>query len=138
MVSSLLEQLMRDEGCKLSPYRDSRGKLTIGVGRNLDDVGLRQDEAMILLQNDVARASADVLQHLPWAANLDVARRAVLTAMSFNMGCAGLLKFVHMLAAMQAGNWEEAADAALNSTWASQVGARATRLAEQIRTGNFQ
>lgn len=137
-VSSLVEQLYRDEGCRLTPYRDSVGKLTIGVGRNLDDVGIRPDEAMILLQNDLQRAQADVLRELPWAYNLDLIRRAALTNMAFNMGIAGLLQFKHLLASMQAGKWEDAADAALNSKWAQQVGARASRLAEQIRSGKWQ
>jgi lysozyme len=138
MVTSLVEQIVRDEGCSLKPYRDSVGKLTIGVGRNLDDVGIRQDEAMILLQNDLMRATQDVLRALPWAANLDLIRRAALTNMAFNMGIGKLLGFVHMLENLKCGKYQEAAESALNSHWAQQVGARATRLAEQIKTGTWQ
>jgi lysozyme len=54
-VSSLIEQLRRDEGCVLKPYRDQVGKLTIGVGRNLDDVGISSDEAEYLLANDIVK-----------------------------------------------------------------------------------
>lgn len=43
MISSLQEQLIRDEGVRKFPYKDTVGKTTIGVGRNLDDVGLSQD-----------------------------------------------------------------------------------------------
>src|SRR4051812_27390106 len=37
---ALVNQLIIDEGLKLSPYTDTVGKLTIGVGRNLTDVGI--------------------------------------------------------------------------------------------------
>ena len=36
----LTSALRRDEGCVLNPYRCTAGKLTIGIGRNLDDVGI--------------------------------------------------------------------------------------------------
>ena len=45
---------------RLTPYRDTVGKLTIGVGRNLDDVGITDAEARFLLENDIARTVADL------------------------------------------------------------------------------
>ena len=33
----VMNQLVMDEGLRLKPYRCPAGKLTIGVGRNLDD-----------------------------------------------------------------------------------------------------
>jgi len=54
---------------RLKPYRDSVGKLTIGVGRNLDDVGISAEEADVLLANDIAKAQAELKQALPWTAN---------------------------------------------------------------------
>ena len=51
--------LVKDEGLRLKPYRDTAGKLTIGVGRNLSDVGISVDEAYYLLANDVKRAEAE-------------------------------------------------------------------------------
>ena len=44
-MNSVIEQLKLDEGVKLKPYRDTAGKLTIGVGRNLDDAGISPTEA---------------------------------------------------------------------------------------------
>ena len=52
-LADLRDQLIIDEGLRLRPYRDSVGKLTIGVGRNLDDVGISNDEAMVLLDHDI-------------------------------------------------------------------------------------
>lgn len=134
-MNSLLEQLRRDEGLRLDLYEDTVGKKTIGYGRNLSDTGISAQEAEYLLMADIARFTLLVRDKLPWTAALSTERQAVLINMAFNMGIAGLLGFKKMLAAVQAADYEQAANEMLASTWATQVGARATRLAEQMRTG---
>jgi lysozyme len=134
----IFEQLKRDEGSRFKPYRDSRGKLTIGIGRNLDDVGLFQKEIEFLLANDVAFAEAGVNVNLPWSAQLDEPRRMVLVNMCFNMGVTKLLGFVHFLASAKAGEYAKAAEEMLNSAWALQVGPRAIRLSKQMESGEWQ
>lgn len=135
---TILDQLKRDEGLRLSPYKDSVGKLTIGYGRNLSDVGITTEEATVLLANDLERTVNDLSKCLPWVSSLDDARRSVFTNMAFNMGIHALLEFNQMLAAAQAGDWEKAAEEMVYSKWADQVGARAQRLAQQMRTGEWQ
>ena len=51
----LTEELMDDEGLCLRPYRDTEGKLTIGVGRNLErgGGGISEEEADYLIENDI-------------------------------------------------------------------------------------
>lgn len=132
---SLFDQLIRHEGLRERPYRDTVGKLTIGVGRNLDDVGIAREEALILLANDVLRADAALRRALPWVETLDQPRQNVLINMTFNMGIKRLLGFKDTLKAVEEGRWDDAARGMLASKWASQVGARATELAEQMRTG---
>lgn len=46
---SLKDQLILHEGLKLKPYKCPANKWTIGVGRNLEDVGLSKDEQLKLL-----------------------------------------------------------------------------------------
>jgi|SRR5581483_8811785 len=135
---NLIDQLIRDEGVRLKPYRDQVGKLTIGVGRNLDDVGISELEAEWLLHNDISRAEDALLQALPWAKDLDEVRRSALINMAFNMGIGGLLGFKNTLAAIQEGRYNDAADGMFESKWATQVGPRAHRLALQIKTGEWQ
>jgi lysozyme len=135
---TLLDQIRRDEGLRLTAYKDSLGKVTIGYGRCLETEGITRDEAEYLLHNDVLRVCAALDAALPWMRNLDDARRAVLQNMGFNMGLAGLLGFRNTLALIQAGEYDKAADAMLQSKWAEQVGARAQRLALQMRTGQWQ
>ena len=81
----LLDQLIRHEGLRLKPYRCTAGKLTIGVGRNLDDNGITRKEAQSLLANDVNRAEAEVMRIVPQFHALDEVRQAVLIDMLFNV-----------------------------------------------------
>ena len=128
-------ELTRDEGLRLKPYRDTVGKLTIGIGRNLDDVGISQDEAMHLLDNDIARTTAALDKAIPWWRSLNDVRQRVVVNMAFNLGVAGLLGFKNTLAAMQAGRYADAAGGMLASKWATQVGERAKRLAAMMAKG---
>jgi lysozyme len=97
----LQAELMRDEGLRLKPYRDTAGKWTIGVGRNLSDRGITRDEALILLDNDVLVASADLDRNIPWWRDLSNGRRRALLNMTFNMGWPRLSGFQAMLRAFQ-------------------------------------
>jgi len=135
MTTRLREQLIRHEDLRLKPYRDSVGKLSIGVGRNLDDVGISREEALLLLDNDILRAQTAVIRELPWAVELDSARFEVLINMAFNMGIGGLLGFRKFLAELQDRHFEAAAKEMLDSRWAEQVGRRAEELAQIVRTG---
>lgn len=131
--SDMIADLKRDEGLKLKPYRDTVGKWTIGIGRNLDDVGISEAEAEYLFNNDIDRTIAEMDQQMRWWQTLDTPRRRVLLNMGFNLGVPGLLKFVKTLAAVREGRYNDAADGMLASKWAGQVGDRAKRLAEMMR-----
>lgn len=136
---ALKTALLRDEGLRLKPYKDTVGKLTIGVGRNLDDRGISNDEARYLLDNDIDSVEKQLRVAFPHYVKLDDARQEVLLNMAFNMGVGnavkGLMSFIHTLAAIESGDYELAARRMLKSLWATQVGDRAKRLAEQMRTG---
>ncbi|WP_425273781.1 glycoside hydrolase family protein [Paraburkholderia unamae] len=133
-MATLIAELSRDEGRKLKPYVDTVGKTSIGVGRNLSDVGISDAECDAMLENDVTRTVAWLDRNLSWWRNLDAVRQRVIINMAFNMG-GGLLTFVNTLAAMQRGDYAAAASGMLASKWATQVGARAQRLAQMMRTG---
>lgn len=134
---NIFEQIKRDEGLRLTPYVDTVGKITIGYGTNLSD-GIDEDEASYLETRRVVKAAQALATHLPWTNQLDEARRGVLINMTYNMGIAGLLGFKNTLALVQAGDYDKAAEAMLQSKWAEQVGARAHRLSLQMRSGEWQ
>jgi lysozyme len=134
-MTALERQLTDHEDRRLKPYTDTTGHLSIGVGRNLSDVGIFEDEADLMLENDIARTMGALLLRVPWAEQLDVIRQRVLIDLAFNMGTDGLLKFHRMLSATRTGDYDTAAAEMIASRWAGQVGRRATRLSRMMRTG---
>lgn len=138
MSADFLETLLRqDEGERLHPYKDTRGFLTIGVGRCLDTEGISAEESAYLLQNDKARFRKGVSDKLPWALALDALRFDVLCAIAFQLGVSGLLEFEDGLAALQKADWQAAHDAFLDSAWARQTPGRARKYATLLLTGNM-
>jgi lysozyme len=133
----LREQLIEHEGLRLHPYKCTAGKVTIGVGRNLDDRGITQSEAMDMLQHDIDECALDcvlIVGQSVWD-KLSDARQRVLVDMRFNLGPRGLRSFARTLTAISQGRYSDAAEHMLGSKWAGQVGPRATRLAKMMRDG---
>lgn len=146
MITGIMDMLYRHEGLRLKPYRDTVGKLTIGVGRNLDDKGITEQEATYLLRHDIDE-TWNALGKIPAFKSLSRQRQAALVDMAFNLGIAGLMGFKRMWAALEAGDFETAAAEMLDSKWAKQVGdqppsakhpygQRAWELAQIMRTGS--
>ena len=140
MTESLLNrikaQLVIHEGLRLKPYRCTAGKLTIGIGRNLDDRGISQKEAYAMLERDILDFEQQLLDEIPDVyTGLDEVRQSVLLNMCFNLGLKGLLEFKNTLAFVAAEDWERAANGMLASKWAKQVGLRAIELSELMRKG---
>lgn len=127
--------LVVDEGLRLKPYRDTVGKLTIGIGRNLDDRGISEATAFQMLDEDIDLHAKELETAYPWVLDLDPVRYRVLVNMAFNMGIRTLSQFKNTLGLIRRGEYGEAADAMLQSLWAKQVGRRARRLAMEMRTG---
>jgi lysozyme len=143
MSDYLINQIKRHEGknskgTRHFPYRCPAGKLTIGYGRNVEDNGITEGEAMAMLRTDILITEAELKANFPWVNNLDDIRREVLINMCFNIGISRLKGFKKMLAACEIGDFETAAAEMKNSTWYRQVGNRAVELVAQMRTGKYQ
>lgn len=130
---ALKRDLCFDEGVKLRPYKCTAGKTSIGVGRNLDDNGISEAEAIYLLDNDIARVERELDATWPWWRDMPEERQRALANMCFQLGLPRLSGFRKMIAALHSGDWEKAADEALDSDWAKQVPNRAHRVAALIR-----
>jgi len=131
-------QLIEDEGSVPHAYLDSLGYWTIGVGRLIDgDKGgrLREDEIEYLLDNDIDDVVSHIISEYPWFGDLDDVRQGVIVNMTFNLGKLGFSRFKLLHAACARHDWEDAAREMLDSRWATQVGSRAIRLSEEMRTG---
>jgi len=142
------ELLIGHEGIRRLVYDDATGKPlkpgmklvgwpTIGVGRNCANPGVSHEEAILLLQNDIAERQTGLRNALPCFEALSEVRQAVLISMSF-MGLAKLLKFKKMLGYLEQGNYEQAAVQMLASKWARDVKrTRANELAQMMRSDAF-
>lgn len=124
------------EGRERKPYRDSVGKLTIGVGRNLDDRGLRQSEIDLLLTNDIEEV-VTACAALPYWNLLDPVRQLVVADLVFNLGLSKWLQFVRANEALERKEWGRAAIELEHSRWFNQTGRRARKLVKAMQTGEW-
>ena len=139
-MEKLLAMLKRHEGVETHAYECSEGKITVGVGRNIDQaggMGLSDDEIDYLLQNDIERVIKELSSEYPWFSDLDDVRKDAMVDISFNLGQTRLRFFKRALAAMETGDYKEAATEFLDSRWAKQVGSRALELTDMISSGEY-
>lgn len=156
-TSIILQQLISHEGLVLTPYADSVGTSTIGIGRNLLSTGLSpfelemigfsptidlshikeitEHDARWLCCNDIFRCEKEILIFYPPILDLSEARQLVLIDMLFNLGLTKLKQFVNFFDALESKNHSKAADEMLDSKWAKQVGQRAITLSDMMRSG---
>lgn len=133
-----LTHVKEAEGFREKPYKCPAGKLTIGYGFNIEDRGIPEEVAEFWLKHELESCVKELQGKLagrPLVKTLGSVRGAILTDMAFNMGVPRLLTFKKMFAALDAGDYEKAADEMLDSKWAKQVKGRAVKLSEVMRTG---
>lgn len=139
-MNSLRSLIELHEGRIPHAYQDSLGFWTIGVGHLIDKKrGGKLPDHIIdaLFDYDIEKHSTELFEALPWSADLDEVRKTVLVDMTFNLGINGLLGFRNTLRAIKEHRWDDAAQGMLASRWANQVGSRAVRLADMMRTGQW-
>lgn len=139
-MTLIVEMLRKHEGVKSHAYKCTAGKITIGVGRNIDPdggIGLSDDEINYLLANDIKRVTKELRAAFTWFDDLDTVRKEAMVNLGFNLGTPRLKLFKNAIAAMEAGDYETAAAEFLDSRWARQVGDRALTVAGMIRTGGY-
>ena len=135
MLRTTIERIRNHEGYRATPYRDSRGIWTVGIGRNLEAVAFSSAEVDLMFRNDLKRAERDA-QKLPEYESLSPERQDVLTEMTYQMGIQGVRRFRLMLRALRDRDYDEAAEQMLDSRWHEQTPARARRLARIMRSGH--
>lgn len=128
----LFKQLRLHEGVEKFPYRCTAGYLTIGVGRNIEERGLLDDEIDFILDNDIEVVMNEVSVTFDWFFDLSEVRQRVVADMIFNMGLPRFKQFKNMIAALEDGDYSGAAAEMMDSKWARQVGKRAERLRDMM------
>ena len=125
------------EGLRLFQYKDTQCHTTIGYGHNLDAKGISKNVANLMLQEDLEEAISGCQRDISFFDSLDMPRQYVLVNMAFNLGIGGLCSFQKMLAALQIGNYQEAAQEIANSLEAKQVPSRMFPLIKIMESGVF-
>lgn len=143
-------RLIEHEGMQLMPYRCPAGKLTIGVGRNLDDNpptfeekralgdymhGITANAAKMLLRNDIQRFYAALKRTVAGFEELDEERQYALLDMCFQFGVKGFRKFRRLRRAVEKKNFDMAAFECLTSKYAAQAPRRTRRVARLLKFG---
>ncbi len=131
----LESQLKRHEGLRLNPYHDTVGVLTIGYGRNLEEITITGEQAEIWLKEDIEAATRDLVRAFPLVLELSEVRQRVLINMTFNMGINRLKGFKKMWRALEQKHYLTATKEMANSKWHSQVGKRAEELESMMIVG---
>ena len=126
------DMLIKHEGLVCNTYKCSEGKLSIGVGRNLEANGISEDEALYMLDNDIKRVIESLDKSFKMWRCMPKKARMVCIDMCFQMGVTGFLGFRKTIALMQMGMWLEASEELLDSKYASQTPNRAAYNSRQL------
>ncbi|MEJ2656239.1 MAG: glycoside hydrolase family protein [Desulfobacterales bacterium] len=132
-MKAIEKQLIEHEGLEKKVYRCPAGKLSVGVGRNLEDKGITEEEALFLLRNDIAECEDDLRSIFTEYDALDEYRKRVLIDMRFNLGPSGFRQFKKMIAAVKKKDFRRAAEEMKDSKWYWQVGKRAETLFKMMK-----
>jgi lysozyme len=127
------EQIKKDEGFNPHPYMDTTGHVTIGYGTNLE-AGITPQQAEALMSLEIVMCTTQ-LSSYTWYLNQPKGVQAALINMCYDIGIWKLLGFKKMIIALINKDYKEAANEALDSKWAIQVGDRAKRIAAIIQEG---
>jgi len=136
-VKRLKEMIKRHEGYSSKPYRCPAGKLTIGYGRNLDDVGIYADEAELMLENDLRRAVQHLMRIFPDFISYPPRKQEALIDLMYNIGVGSFLTFKKMIAAIKNGDWIRAGEELENSKYCKQVPERCREIKHIIQHEDF-
>jgi len=143
------EFIEKHEGRRNKPYKCTAGHNTIGVGWNMDANLLPPKIADYLKENgEITDAMIDQLLRLsimvaisdcnalfPSFDDFSDNRRMALIDFVFQLGKHRANNFVHAIAAINTGRWEDAANAMRDSAWFHQVPNRAAEVTELIKNG---
>jgi len=141
-IEQLKETLKIDEGVVYEIYNDHLGYPTFGIGHLVLErdgehglpVGtpVSEDRVSECFEQDVQIVIEDCKKlHGGWDGYPEEVKQIVANMM-FNMGLTRLSKFNKHNAALQCGDWKEAAVEGRDSRWYKQVTNRAERLMERL------
>lgn len=146
-IEQLATVLRFEEGERQYCYDDATGetveapvgKLSIGIGHNLQAKGLSEAIIAAILKEDIEDAieGMHVLFSTTELDRIATPRLVALTALAFQLGTSGLSEFARMKAAIVHDDWSGAARELLSSLLARQCPARTKRTAQIFESNAF-
>jgi lysozyme len=136
MNQQLKDMISEHEGKRLDMYQDSENIWTVGVGHNIQERGISEAVCNLMLEEDIEEAINDA-DTFRWFEDLNDPRRAVIVDMVFNMGLTRFSGFKKTIQFLENELYNSAGIEMLDSKWANQVGRRAIRLSEIMKTGEW-
>ena len=130
----LVDEIKTHEGLELKLYKCSADKWTAGYGRNMEDNGLREIEAVFMLMNDI-EATINECKSFSWFDSLTPTRQRVIANIVFNIGMPSFMHFEMTIKAIKRGDWVAAGDELVDSKWFREVKTRGIMLVELWRAG---
>jgi len=135
MNKNLMDMIKKHEGFRSKPYICTAGKMTIGYGRNIEDIGISEQEATFLIKNDINRSIIELEFIFSDFNTFSENRQNALIDMIFNLGSNRFNSFKKMIKAINKNDWNEASIQAENSKWHNQVKNRALTIERLLKHG---
>ena len=129
----IADYIKRNEGLRLKMYTCSAGKMSIGYARNLEDNGIFQNEAELMLKNDLEVCKDALYDTFGFESFvlLPAKCKTVLMDMLYNLGEPRFRTFKKMIRAVKDKDYFEAAVQIRDSKYAREdVPERAERNAK--------
>ena len=143
-IAKLREQLKIDEGVRYEIYDDHLGYKTFGIGHLVkttdEEYGLpcgtpvSEERVNSVFDKDVETYINETEKVFGNLEDMPGEVQQVLVNMCFNMGAPRLSKFLKFIKAIHDEDWATASVEMLDSRWANQVGDRANRLSDRIKS----
>jgi lysozyme len=138
LIKEISHHIKEYEGFSSLVYECTAGYQTIGYGRNIEQKGITKSEAEFLLHNDLEQSIKEISNIVKDFNDLPDKVKLVLIDMTYNLGLSKLLTFEKMLDAIDAKNWEKAAEELLDSKYARQTKRRARMNASYLIACGYQ
>ena len=127
-LKKLKQMLIKHEGKKLWPYKCTAGKLTIGIGHNLDAKGISNAVADLMYEEDIMEVINDLHKIFENFNDLPEQIQLVLANMRFQLGDSGFRKFNKLIKSVERKDWKRMKINMANSLWYKQTNNRAKEL----------
>lgn len=134
-----IDHFVFEEGIRLNKYLDTTNNWTIGIGHKLTVHELKNnlftvtmEQAYDILEKDLDIAKDNAKRIFPQYDTYPENVKLALLDMSFNLGYAGLSKFITTIGLIKERKFEEASVQAMKSLWARQVPNRAKRVTKLL------